>query len=53
MIRNWEVFINSDNKTEFEEEFSKLLSDIVSEGSARIDALTDEEIRKAMGNDQD
>lgn len=48
MIRNWEVFINSDNKTEFEEEFSKLLSDIVSEGSARIDALTDEELREAM-----
>ena len=51
MIRNWDVFINRDNKTEFEEEFSKLLSDIVSEGSARIDALTDEEIRRVMGND--
>lgn len=51
MIRNWDVFINRDNKSEFEEEFSKLLSDIVSEGSARIDALTDEEIRKVMGND--
>jgi hypothetical protein len=51
MIRNWDVFINKDNKSEFEEEFSKLLSDIVSEGSARIDALTDEEIRKVMGND--
>jgi hypothetical protein len=46
MTKEWQVFINKTNKSEFETEFAKLLEDIVSEGTARIEALTDEELEK-------
>ena len=46
MTKAWEVFINKTDKSEFETEFAALLQDIMSEGLARIDQLTDEELEK-------
>jgi hypothetical protein len=46
MMKSWEMFINKSNKTEFETEFAALLQDIMSEGLARIDQLSDEELEK-------
>lgn len=43
-MKSWEMFINKTNKTEFETEFAALLQDIMSEGLARIDQLSDEEL---------
>ena len=48
MTKAWEVFVNKTNKTEFETEFAALLQDIMSEGLARIDQLSDEEINEAV-----
>ena len=48
MTKAWEVFVSKSNKTEFETEFAALLQDIMSEGIAKIDSLTDEEIERAM-----
>lgn len=48
MTKAWEVFVSKSNKTEFETEFAALLQDIMSEGLAKIDQLTDEEIERAM-----
>ena len=49
-MKSWEMFINKSNKTEFETEFSKLLQDIMSEGLAKIDSLSDEELEKYNEN---
>lgn len=46
MTRAWEIFINMQDKSEFETEFANLLQDIVSEGLARIDELSDEELEQ-------
>jgi hypothetical protein len=46
MTKEWEMFNNKTNKSEFEEEFNKLLQDIMSEGLAKIESLTDEELDK-------
>lgn len=46
MTKAWEVFINKTDKSEFETEFAALLQDMMSEGLARIDQLTDEELEK-------
>lgn len=46
MTKEWEMFSNKTNKSEFEEEFNRLLQDIMSEGLAKIEALTDEELDK-------
>lgn len=43
-MKQWEMFTNKSNKTKFESEFAKLLGDILSEGSAKIDNLTDEQL---------
>ena len=48
MTKAWELFINKTDKSEFETEFAALLQDIMSEGLARIDQLTDEEIDEAV-----
>ena len=48
MTKAWEVFVSKSNKTEFETEFAALLQDIMSEGLARIDQLTDKEIDEAV-----
>ena len=48
MTEAWRVFTSKTNKTEFEAEFAALLQDIMSEGLARIDQLTDEEIDEAV-----
>lgn len=50
MMKSWEMFINKSNKTEFENEFATLLQDIMSEGLARIDQLSDEELEKYNEN---
>lgn len=50
MTKAWEVFINKTNKSEFETEFAALLQDIMSEGLAKIDSLSDEEL-EAIAND--
>ena len=50
MTKAWEVFINKTDKSEFETEFAALLQDIMSEGLARIDSLSDEEL-EAIAND--
>ncbi len=50
MTKAWEVFVNKSNKTEFEAEFAALLQDIMSEGLAKIDSLSDEEL-EAIAND--
>ena len=47
-MKSWEMFINKSNKTEFETEFATLLQDIMSEGLAKIDQLSDEEINEAV-----
>ena len=47
-MKSWEMFINKSNKTEFETEFATLLQDIMSEGLARIDQLSDEELEKQL-----
>ena len=44
------MFINKTDKNEFETEFAALLQDIMSEGLAKIDQLTDEEL-EAIAND--
>ena len=49
-MKSWEMFINKSNKTEFETEFAALLQDIMSEGLARIDQLSDEELEKYNEN---
>lgn len=46
MTKAWEVFVNKSNKTEFETEFAALLQDIMSEGLAKIDELSDEELEQ-------
>lgn len=51
MTKAWEVFTSKSNKTEFETEFAKLLEDIMSEGMAKIDSLTDEQLREAMSDE--
>lgn len=48
MTKAWEVFTSKTNKTEFEAEFAKLLDDIMSEGMAKIDSMSDEEIERAV-----
>lgn len=50
MTRAWEIFINMPGKSEFENEFAGLLQDIMSEGLAKIDNLTDEEIERAVND---
>ena len=50
MTKQWEMFINKSNKTEFETEFATLLQDIMSEGLAKIDSLSDEELEKYNEN---
>ena len=49
-MKSWEMFINKSNKTECETEFAALLQDIMSEGLARIDQLSDEELEKYNEN---
>lgn len=46
MTEAWRVFTSKTNKTEFETEFAKLLEDIMSEGLAKIDSLSDEELEQ-------
>ena len=50
MTKAWNMFINKTDKNEFETEFAALLQDIMSEGLAKIDQLTDEEL-EAIAND--
>lgn len=52
MTKAWEVFVNKSNKTEFETEFAALLQDIMSEGLARIDELSDEELQEAVNGNE-
>ncbi len=48
MPRAWEAFVNKTDKSEVEAELATLLSGIMSEGLARIDNLSDEEIERAV-----
>ncbi len=48
MPRAWEAFVNKTDKSEVEAELATLLSGIMSEGLARIDNLSHEEIERAV-----
>ena len=50
MTKAWDMFINKTDKSEFETEFAALLQNIMSEGLAKIDQLSDEEL-EAIAND--
>ena len=52
MTKAWEVFINKTDKSEFETEFAALLQDIMSEGLAKIDSLSDEELQEAVNGNE-
>ena len=46
MPRAWEAFVNKTDKSEIETELATLLQGIMSEGLARIDELSDEELEQ-------
>lgn len=52
MTKAWDMFINKTDKSEFETEFAALLQDIMSEGLAKINNLSDEEIERAINGNE-